>query len=137
MPSHPNELVAFLQASLFDGQSIVQETITDETGIALLRPTLGWDAKNFVMATYPIESPDYFGMVELAASNEEVVELKLVDAVRIVGKVMLNWVPYEGAVVKANSLFNPNMVRLPVSSWESTRTDIEGNYVIKAQLLGS
>jgi len=81
---------------------------------------LGWDEKYTVFATYPCDSPEYFGVAELAGSSDDVVELRLTKAARIVGRVTLNGAPMEGAVVMTESRFHPlNPVTLPVSFWES------------------
>jgi len=115
-----NSPTAFIQASLNDGNHISQQTKTDQSGIAILRPTLGWDEKYTVFATYPCDSPEYFGVAELAGSSDDVVELRLTKAARIVGRVTLNGAPMEGAVVMTESRFHPlNPVTLPVSFWES------------------
>jgi len=134
--------------SLVNANSIVPHVLTDQMGVALVKPATGWAvadpnrargglragiAANAVLASYPSESPRYFGNLNIPDDLPNgVLELKVSEAVQIRGQVTLNGAPLEGVIVAAGLANNGAANLMPLPESMSSETNEQGNYVIYA-----
>ena len=134
----------FLTAGLVDNESIVDAVMTAQDGVAILRAASGWCeyvpeekpiyrqavndmfVANLVTASVATTESNrprrWSGRAEIAKIDDEIVEIELVENVRVTGRVLLNGRPLMGANISGHYR------QAKVDRNQSAETDAVGSY---------